>query len=617
MRKLLNTAIMDLKVKRNSLESKIFKDNLKSLIIKNIDKFENEEVLKIIEKYNEKNYKDDNILKCSYDAFKNNIHRYSFDQINKILRLYNISQIKDIQFNISVFNYIIKRLDAITPSIIVNIFHNLVKSGLRDYKSINIIKDHFIKNIDKFNNLDLTIILSSFTILQEELLKKSTNSYTNENSNNIICKDSLNSSDNNDIFTLILNKIKNDEYIHNNLSVVNSVLILNMLSRVNICNYEIFKFFTKKYFKNLKEKDLEPHHFTLLLNSFAKCNIHINIMKYIIKYMNNDNFINHLSYVNITNAVHYMAKFNYKNKHFLMNLKNKVIEIIDDIPQREFSNIIWSLSKLKISDNYFYLVSFKKIKKIIDSLDMMSIAQILDAMRRRKNLVNKTDQNCNLKENNLKNDINNKSTDQFKKSTKIDNNLNNNNLENVVSTENEYNKEIGDINNNNLENAVSTENEYNKEISDKNNYYKEKNSEEIEEEIYEKNDNKDELSQNGLKQKIDELKENKIDIYNISEEYEKDITDLLVKKYLEHIETCSLHVLTQVPFCCLQLNYTNYDVYYKSLETLKKKRNYISTLNLIYAKYFVRLFIEKQENNFQKLPRSLKCFAKDIMNCDN
>ncbi|CRH01494.1 conserved Plasmodium protein, unknown function [Plasmodium relictum] len=596
MRKLLNTAIMDLKkTKKNNVESKIFKENLKSLIIKNIDKFENEEILKIIEKYNEKNYKDDKILKCSYDVFKNNIHRYSFDQINKIMKLYYISQIKDIQFNISIFNYIIKRLDAIAPSATVNIFHNLVRSGLRDYKNINIIKDHFIKNIDKFNTLDLTIILNSFTILQEELLKKSANLFTNENANSVISKDSLYSSDNNSIFTLILNKIKNDKYIHNNLSVVNSVLILNMISRVNICNYEIFKFFTKKYYKNLKEKDLEPHHFTLLLNSFAKCNIHINIMKYILKYMNNDNFISHLSYVNITNALHYMAKFNYSNKYFLNNLKNRVIEIIDDIPQREFSNIMWSLSKLKVNDNYFYLVSFKKIKNIIHLLDMMSIAQILDSMRRRKNFANKMDKNSNSEEKSFKDDTLSKLSNHSKGLTKMDK----------------------EINNKILTNNVSTTSEYHKKIDNKNSYEKKEKYEEKEEGIYENNNTKKELSENEIEQKIERIIEKKIDTCNISEEYEKNITDLLIKKYLENIESCSLHVLTQVPFCCLQLNYTGNDVYYKSLEVIKKKRNYMSTLNLIYAKYFIRIFIEKQESNFQKLPRPLKYFAKDIMNSDN
>lgn len=43
----------------------------------------------------------------------------------------------------------------------------------------------------------------------------------------------------------------------------------------------------------------------------------------------------------------------------------------------------------------------------------------------------------------------------------------------------------------------------------------------------------------------------------------------------------------------------------------------MTTLNLIYAKYFLRIFIEKQEAHFQKLPRSLKQFAKEILNSDN
>lgn len=72
-----------------------------------------------------------------------------------------------------------------------------------------------------------------------------------------------------------------------------------------------------------------------------------------------------------------------------------------------------------------------------------------------------------------------------------------------------------------------------------------------------------------------------------------------------------------MPFCCLQLNYINSDIYYKSLEILRKKRNDMTTLNLIYAKYFLRIFIEKQEAHFQKLPRSLKQFAKEILNSDN
>lgn len=114
------------------------------------------------------------------------------------------------------------------------------------------IKEYFIKNIDKFNNLDLTIILSSFTILQEELLKKIPNVNNKDVSFNIydtkkdhsLCSEAL--YDYMDIFKIILNKIQKDKNIHENLSVVNSVLILNMLSRINFCNYEIFKFFTKK-----------------------------------------------------------------------------------------------------------------------------------------------------------------------------------------------------------------------------------------------------------------------------------------------------------------------------------------------------------------------------------
>lgn len=122
--------------------------------------------------------------------------------------------------------------------------------------------------------------------------------------------------------------------------------------------------------------------------------------------MNNKNFINNLSYVNITNAVHYMAKFNYRNATFLNHLKDKVIEIIDIIPQREFSNIMWSLAKLHIKDDYFYYIAFQKIKQIIDVMDMMSVAQILDAMRRRKNVSNGQDIGATIKEKkNLENDI--------------------------------------------------------------------------------------------------------------------------------------------------------------------------------------------------------------------
>ncbi|SOV25153.1 conserved Plasmodium protein, unknown function [Plasmodium sp. DRC-Itaito] len=591
MRKLLSTAIMDLKkIKGNNFESKHCSDNLKSLIIKNIHKFENDEILKIIEKYNEKNYKDTKILKCSYDIIKNNVHRYSFDQINKIIRLYNISEIYDIDFNTSVFNYIIKRLDAIPPYVIVNVFHNLIRSGLRDYNNINIIKEYFIKHIDKFNNLDLTIILSSFTILQEELLKKASNVNIKDASFNIydkkkehsLCSEGL--YDYMDIFKIILNKIEKDKNIHETLSVVNSVLILNMMSRINLCNYEIFKFFTKTYYKNLNDKDLEPHHFTLLLNSFAKCNIHINIMKYILKYMNNKNFINNLSYVNITNAVHYMAKFNYKNTTFLNHLKDKVIEIIDIIPQREFSNIMWSLAKLHIKDDYFYYIAFQKIKKIIDVIDMMSIAQILDAMRRRKNLSNGQVFASTIKENqNLQNHISSPLEDI--KETKL--NKQNIDYKNNIEHNNNHNDEEKEIN------IPQTETQ-NKDLN-----------------------NNIQSTYKNPQSNIISIEKN-INTYNIiTDDLEKNIIHLLVNKYIKHIQHCSLHVLTQVPFCCLQLNYINSDIYYKSLEILKKKRNDMTTLNLIYAKYFLRIFIEKQEAHFQKLPRSLKQFAKEILNSDN
>ncbi|CZU00128.1 hypothetical protein CYL21_2084 [Plasmodium falciparum NF54] len=595
MRKLLSTAIMDLKkIKGNNFESKHCNDNLKSLIIKNIHKFENDEILKIIEKYNEKNYKDTKILKCSYDVFKNNVHRYSFDQINKIIRLYNISEIYDIHFNTSVFNYIIKRLDAIPPYVVVNVFHNLIRSGLRDYNNINLIKEYFIKNIDKFNNLDLTIILSSFTILQEELLKKIPNVNNKDVSFNIydtkkdhsLCSEAL--YDYMDIFKIILNKIQKDKNIHENLSVVNSVLILNMLSRINFCNYEIFKFFTKNYYKNLNDKDLEPHHFTLLLNSFAKCNIHINIMKYILKYMNNKNFINNLSYVNITNAVHYMAKFNYRNATFLNHLKDKVIEIIDIIPQREFSNIMWSLAKLHIKDDYFYYIAFQKIKQIIDVMDMMSVAQILDAMRRRKNVSNGQDIGATIKEKkNLENDISCPLRD-IKDTTLNGQNIDyKNNIEHNKYHNNEEKVKEKEI----ITTQTTTQN---KDLN-----------------------NNIQLTYKTPENNIISIEKN-INTYNIiSDDLEKNILHLLVNKYIKHIQHCSLHVLTQVPFCCLQLNYINSDIYYKSLEILRKKRNDMTTLNLIYAKYFLRIFIEKQEAHFQKLPRSLKQFAKEILNSDN
>ncbi|CAD2099888.1 conserved Plasmodium protein, unknown function [Plasmodium vinckei brucechwatti] len=578
MKKLLKNAIIDIKKIKYNGDKKLsnaIQENIKPLIIKNVHKFENEEILKIIEKYNQNNCKDDQILKCSYDVFKNNVHRYSFDQINRILRLYNKSQINDNNFNTSIFNYIVKRLNAIPLSITVNVFNNLIRCQLRDYKNIDIIKDYFVKNIDNYNALDLTIILSSFTMLQEELIMKSTNIFVDEKRDDTNLKNPIFKLGNyNEIILLILNKIKNDENIHNNLSVINSILILNMISKLNINDYELFKMFTKKYYKKLKEQDVEPHHLTLLLNTFAKCNININILKYIIKYMNNDNFVNQLSYVNIANAVHYMAKFNYnKNTDFLNRLKNKIIQIIDTIPQREFSNIMWSLSKLKVKDDHFYFFALEKTKKIIHLMDMMSIAQVLDALRRRKHFSNDSAplQNAMTKHSNDNNNDNTikKYSNVHKNSTKLKNNLQNQELNHVRENENN-------------------------------------------------NDEKKAIPPHETEQtKNEATKGSSYDSYNISEEFEKEVIDLLIKKYLENIERCSLHVLTQVPFCSLQLNCTNYDIYHKSLDILKKKRTKMTTINLIYARYFIRILIEKQENNFQKLPKSLKQFAKEIMNSDS
>ncbi|SCM09230.1 conserved Plasmodium protein, unknown function [Plasmodium chabaudi adami] len=579
MKKLLKNAIIDIKKIKYDGDKKLsnaIQENIKPLIIKNVHKFENEDILKIIEKYNQNNCKDDQILKCSYDVFKNNVHRYSFDQINRILRLYNKSQINDNNFNTSIFNYIVKRLNAIPLSITVNVFNNLVRCQLRDYKNIDIIKDYFVKNIDNYNALDLTIILSSFTMLQEELIMKSTNIFVDEKRDDINLKNPIFKSGNyNEIILLILNKIKNDENIHNNLSVINSILILNMISKLNINDYELFKMFTKKYYKKLKEQDVEPHHLTLLLNTFAKCNININILKYIIKYMNNDNFVNQLSYVNIANAVHYMAKFNYnKNTDFLNRLKNKIIQIIDTIPQREFSNIMWSLSKLKVKDDHFYFFALVKTKKIIHLMDMMSIAQVLDALRRKKHFSNDSAPLQNtMPQHNNDNNNNDNTIKQYSNvhnnSTKLENNLQNQELNHVRGNEN----------NNDDKKAI--------------------------------------LSHKTEQMKNESTKGSSYDSYNISEELENEVIDLLIKKYLENIERCSLHVLTQVPFCSLQLNCTNYDVYHKSLDVLKKKRAKMTTINLIYARYFIRILIEKQENNFQKLPKPLKQFAKEIMNSDN
>ncbi|ANQ09446.1 Uncharacterized protein PCOAH_00046860 [Plasmodium coatneyi] len=618
MRKLLKTAIADVNkiTCDDAAKSSIpFKEKLKSLIIKNIDKFENEEILKIIENYNGNNGNDRKILKSSYDVFKNNIHRYSFDQINRMLRLYNTSQVYDNQFNVSILGYLIKRLNAMPASVAVNIFHSkshdLVKAGLRDHKSIEPIKDHFEKNLDGYNTLDLTIILSSFTMLQEDIIMNFANGGVNENSQPPKVKNSPECTFNyNEIIVVILNKIKNDEDIHNNLSVVNSILILNMISRLNVNNYEIFKFFTKKYYKNLNERDVEPHHLTLLLNSFAKCNININILKYIIKYMNKDNFINQLSYVNITNAVHYMAKFNYKNISFLNRLKDKVIEMVDTIPQREFSNIMWSLSKLKVKDDKFYFVSLRKVKEIIPSMDMMSIAQVLDALRRR-NLSTEVSFLDKL----LDPQVAKKDTcdlpNKYQESQKHNKAVTNKSVELVDkkedaqtahNTADEVNCQYphpGQDNNAPANNAPANNTPANNTPANN-------------------TPTNNTPANNAPVQRTEESPPSKVhNVCHVPIELEKDVIDLLIQKYLENIERCSLHVLTQVPFCCLQLNCTNYDIYHKSLEVLRRKKKYMSTLNLIYARYFIRILIEKQEDNFQKLPRSVKQFAREIMNSDS
>ncbi|EDL46232.1 hypothetical protein, conserved [Plasmodium vivax] len=595
MRKLLKAAIADVSKITCDDAAKLpipFKENLKSLIIKNIDKFENEEILKIIEKYNGNNGNDRKILKSSYDVFKNNIHRYSFDQINRILRLYTASQVYDNQFNVSTLGYLIKRLNAMPASIAVNVFHNLVKAGLREHRSIEPIIDHFKKNLDEYNTLDLTIILSSLTMLQEDIIANLANWGVNENSHSPKVKNSPACTSNyNEIIASILNKIKNDEHIHNNLSVVNSILILNMISRLNVNNYEIFKFFTKKFYKNLKERDVEPHHLTLLLNAFAKCNININILKYIIKYMNNDHFVNQLSYVNITNAVHYMAKFNHKNKFFLNRLKDKVIEIVDTIPQREFSNIMWSLSKLKVKDDTFYFVSLQKVKKIIPSMDMMSVAQVLDALRRRNLPSEVSFLDKLLDPQVVKNDtcdLPNKHQEFQKRNKAVTN-------ESAESADEKEGAQRGG----NPEVEVNCESPQ----LGKDNHAVLNNTP---------------VQSAHPEQRTEELPPSKVhNLCHVPIELEKDVTDLLIQKYLENIERCSLHVLTQVPFCCLQLNCTNYDVYHKSLEVLRRKKKNMGTLNLIYARYFIRILIEKQEDNFQKLPRSVKQFAREIMNSDS
>ncbi|EUD69494.1 hypothetical protein C922_00357 [Plasmodium inui San Antonio 1] len=595
MRKLLKAAIADVNkiTCDDAAKSSIpFKENLKSLIIRNIDKFENEDILKIIENYNGNNGNDRKILKSSYDVFRNNIHRYSFDQINRILRLYTTSQLYDNQFNVSILGYLIKRLNAMPASVTVNVFHNLVKVGLRDHRSIEPIKDHFKKNIDKYNTLDLTIILSSLTMLQEDIMTNSANWGVNENSHSPKVKNSPECTFNyNEIIALILNKIKNDEHIHNNLSVVNSILILNMISRLNVNNYEIFKFFTKKYYKNLKERDVEPHHLTLLLNSFAKCNININILKYIIKYMNNDNFVNQLSYVNITNAVHYMAKFNYKNIYFLNRLKDKVIEIVDTIPQREFSNIMWSLSKLKVKDDTFYFVSLQKVKKIIPSMDMMSIAQVLDALRRRNLSSGVSFLDKLLDPQVVKNDTGDL-PNKYQESQKHNRSVTNKGVESADKKE-----------------GAQTADNAAEEVNCEYPHLGQDNHAPI---------NNIPVQRAHTEQRTKELPRSRVhNVCHVPIELEKDVIDLLIEKYLENIERCSLHVLTQVPFCCLQLNCTNYDIYHKSLEVLRRKKKYMGTLNLIYARYFIRILIEKQEDNFQKLPRSIKQFAREIMNSDS
>lgn len=304
--------------------------------------------------------------------------------------------------------------------------------------------------------------------------------------------------------------------------------------------------------------------------------------------MNNKNFINNLSYVNITNAVHYMAKFNYRNATFLNHLKDKVIEIIDIIPQREFSNIMWSLAKLHIKDDYFYYIAFQKIKQIIDVMDMMSVAQILDAMRRRKNVSNGQDIGATIKEKkNLENDISCPLRD-IKDTTLNGQNIDyKNNIEHNKYHNNEEKVKEKEI----ITTQTTTQN---KDLN-----------------------NNIQSTYKTPENNIISIEKN-INTYNIiSDDLEKNILHLLVNKYIKHIQHCSLHVLTQVPFCCLQLNYINSDIYYKSLEILRKKRNDMTTLNLIYAKYFLRIFIEKQEAHFQKLPRSLKQFAKEILNSDN
>ncbi|CEL93877.1 unnamed protein product [Vitrella brassicaformis CCMP3155] len=172
------------------------------------------------------------------------------------------------------------------------------------------------------------------------------------------------------------------------LTTVNAALALNACARVGHCDAGLFDGVADRLLgqdgtKPISAEDFEARHVVLMLNSFSRCNMRRPaVFKRLTGLLLDPPRVQTLSPQQLAIAVHALAKVDALHRPFMEAVGVRATECAEEFQQRELGNLLWGFAKLGYRDRLMTAALLAEVKKHAESLDDITTAQVLDAMRR-------------------------------------------------------------------------------------------------------------------------------------------------------------------------------------------------------------------------------------------
>jgi len=169
----------------------------------------------------------------------------------------------------------------------------------------------------------------------------------------------------------------------------NCAIILNSYARLSECDPKLFNSLSRAVMQTRPES-FDVHHISLIMNAFARCSIRkSNMMHLIAGYL--DGRVSLLSPQNVANVVHAWAKLDCYNHNLFFALQERVLrEDLGAYKLYELANVVHGFAKLRCGGRKLYQAMFTECQRRCVGWEPRTVAQVLDAMRRRRTFYSET-----------------------------------------------------------------------------------------------------------------------------------------------------------------------------------------------------------------------------------